>query len=158
METLITSDCNHIGLYYDIDLGVIMKSGDTFINMNEHYLKIQGVESRLENLKSIHQTPPFINLNDSFINLKLVLTTLPNNVNDVNEFIKTIDLISTPTLRFMQAIKHVTFTVTDLTDLDQYRAIEQEMKNFRKFVQKHWKPFFDIPFDIWISKLTKYDE
>ena len=140
VEELIFANQKENKLCYNAKLGIVLKNGDKYIDMNEYYLESQGEYCRQDNYepKIRRAEPQFRNLDDSFIHLKSVLTKLTNDAYDFETFLFAIELISSLTLMFTIELEGIISSISEVKDREKLKLIKE---TFEKCCEK-WPAYF----------------
>ena len=127
-----------VGLIYDKRLGMITRSRDTIVDMNETYLRIQLDSTHPNCYWRIIRRPEdhFQQLNNCFLFLKNSLVRVPDHINDKTKFAQTVDLVESNTKMFINAIDDV---ISRSLGLEDEVSVRRRIRNFVSYITNFWE-------------------
>ena len=132
------SESTHIGFYYDLHRGMVVKSGGNYVDMNETYLRMQGDLSHPDTYEYMlsRQNEPLIRLNTDFIHLKLSLRKLPEAISSIHRFQQVLDDVGQAMKKFFETLEEVFAIIPGLNSNDK-----TELARIKRYFRNQ---FYDI--------------
>jgi len=132
---LCKAEASHPGFSYDLVLGLVRKSGDTPINMNESLLRLQGAVSDQDSheYRSSRTEEPFQELNKKSAALKRILSRIPDEITDRKTFLETIKEIASAIKKLLDAVNEVSAYIPGTQGK---AALEQRKREFVKYSKR----------------------
>ena len=132
---LCKAEASHPGFSYDLILGMVRKSGDTPVNMNESLLRLQGAVSDQDSheYRSSRTEEPFQELNKKSASLKRILARIPDEITDRKTFLETIKEIASAIKKLLDAVNDVSAYIPGTQGK---AALEQRKREFVKYSKR----------------------
>ena len=129
---LYKAEASHPGFSYDLVLGMVRKSGDTPVNMNESLLRLQGAASDQDSheYRSSRTEEPFQELNKKSAALKRILARIPDEITDRKTFLETIKEIASAIKKLLDSVNNVIKLTIDDEDDEKRFDLEEKKKDF----------------------------
>ena len=126
------------GLIYDKRLGMITRSRDTIVDMNETYLRIQLDSTHPNCYWRIIRRPEahFQQLNTCLLFLKNSLVRVPDHINDEMKFAGSVDLVESNTKMFTNAIDDV---ISRSIGLEDEVRVRRRIRKFMSYSTNFWE-------------------
>ncbi|XP_030080612.1 programmed cell death protein 10 [Drosophila hydei] len=133
-SAILKSEQNNPGFCYDL-VASIVRRADLNVNLNEAVLRLQGniTEADLNEYRLTRTEEPFQELNRKSVALKVILSRIPDEINDRKTFLETIKEIASAIKKLLDVVNEIGSFIPGVTGK---QAVEQRKKEFVKYSKK----------------------
>ncbi|XP_030239811.1 programmed cell death protein 10 isoform X1 [Drosophila navojoa] len=136
-SAILKSEQNNPGFCYDL-VASIVRRADLNVNLNEAVLRLQGniTEADRDAVNEYRLTrteEPFQELNRKSVGLKVILSRIPDEINDRKTFLETIKEIASAIKKLLDVVNEIGSFIPGVTGK---QAVEQRKKEFVKYSKK----------------------
>ncbi|KAH8276956.1 hypothetical protein KR026_002935 [Drosophila bipectinata] len=153
-SAILKSEQNNPGFCYDL-VATIVRKADLHVNLNEAVLRLQGNITEADRKWSLIQflvtqivisifyavneyrltrtEEPFQELNRKSVALKVILSRIPDEINDRKTFLETIKEIASAIKKLLDVVNEIGSFIPGVTGK---QAVEQRKKEFVKYSKK----------------------
>lgn len=127
------AEAQHPGFTYDLMKGVLQRAElKDRVDMTECFLRLEGMNTSTE-YQITRQEEGFRNLNDRAMNLKRILSRIPDEIYDRKQFLDTIKDIASAIRMLLDAVNNVFMYVEGQSNK---QALEQRKREFVKYSKR----------------------